>query len=239
MASKPEGARLTLLGVGAMNSPRYAPAGLLVEYGRHRVMLDGGPGAEPIGRVDAWLLTDESCELMREIRSLSRAFGVEPHVGGYTVPGLRIAPRPVTHTSHPTFGYSIEVERTKIVWAPEFLVFPRWARRARLMFAEAAGYERPIRFARGAGGHASMLDVARDAHESGVQTLVFAHIGRPSLRALARGMRPSFGLPGEDGDIFAVRRIEGAALVTVRRRGKRTSSRLPCEPRRRRCASFA
>ena len=36
--------RFTLLGVGAMNSPRYAPAGLLVEQGRVRVVIDGGPG---------------------------------------------------------------------------------------------------------------------------------------------------------------------------------------------------
>ena len=38
--------RFTLLGVGAMNSPRYAPAGLLVEQGRVRVVIDGGPGAD-------------------------------------------------------------------------------------------------------------------------------------------------------------------------------------------------
>jgi hypothetical protein len=42
---------MTLLGVGAMNSPRYAPAGLLVEYRTHRVMLDGGGAAEPAGRL--------------------------------------------------------------------------------------------------------------------------------------------------------------------------------------------
>ena len=38
--------RFTLLGVGAMNSPRYAPAGLLVEQSQVRVAIDGGPGAE-------------------------------------------------------------------------------------------------------------------------------------------------------------------------------------------------
>lgn len=47
--------RFTLLGAGAMNSPRYAPAGLLVEYKDHRVMIDGGPGAEPAAK-----LTDSS-----------------------------------------------------------------------------------------------------------------------------------------------------------------------------------
>jgi hypothetical protein len=41
--------RFTLLGVGAAASPRYPPAGLLVEHRSTRVMLDGGPGAEPDG----------------------------------------------------------------------------------------------------------------------------------------------------------------------------------------------
>jgi hypothetical protein len=50
--------RLTLLGVGAMNSPRYPPAGLLVRYRRRQVMLDGGPGAEPTGKLLAWLVSD-------------------------------------------------------------------------------------------------------------------------------------------------------------------------------------
>jgi hypothetical protein len=39
--------RLVLLGVGAMNSPRYRPAGLMVSWAGHRVMLDGGDGADP------------------------------------------------------------------------------------------------------------------------------------------------------------------------------------------------
>src|ERR1043166_6491544 len=60
--------RLTLLGVGAMNSPRFAPAGLLVELGRSRVMIDGGPGAEPAGELDDWLVTDAKAELIRSIR---------------------------------------------------------------------------------------------------------------------------------------------------------------------------
>ena len=34
--------RLVLMGVGAMNSPRYRPAGLLLTWPGHRVMLDGG-----------------------------------------------------------------------------------------------------------------------------------------------------------------------------------------------------
>jgi hypothetical protein len=45
----PPSTRFTLLGVGAMNSPRYAPAGLLIEQSQVRVAIDGGPGAEPAG----------------------------------------------------------------------------------------------------------------------------------------------------------------------------------------------
>ena len=51
--------RLTHLGVGAMNSPRYGPAGLLVEYGSARVMIDGESGAAPKRKVATWLVTDE------------------------------------------------------------------------------------------------------------------------------------------------------------------------------------
>jgi hypothetical protein len=196
--------RLTLLGVGAMNSPRYRPAGLLVECGGHRVMLDGGHGAEPRGRLDAWLVTDLHGELIHGIRVRSRELGVEPKVASFVAPGLRIEPRPVVHTSHPTFGYRLELDGATVVWAPEFLVFPSWARRARLMFAEAAGYDRPIRFAHGAGGHASLLEVAKQAEKNHVGSLVFAHIGRPTLRAMARHVEPPFGKLGEDGDVFTL-----------------------------------
>lgn len=41
--------QLTILGVGAMASPRYAPAGLLVEAAGRRVMIDGGKGASRRG----------------------------------------------------------------------------------------------------------------------------------------------------------------------------------------------
>ena len=53
--------RLALLGIGAMNSPRYAPAGLLVADGRRWVMVDSGPSV-PSGRLDSWLLSDERGE---------------------------------------------------------------------------------------------------------------------------------------------------------------------------------
>lgn len=72
MPGKTRGIRLTLLGVEVMNSPRYKPAGLLVEYLGRRITLDGGQGAEPHGNLDAWLVSDERAELMREIRAPTR-----------------------------------------------------------------------------------------------------------------------------------------------------------------------
>ncbi len=195
---------MTLLGVGAMNSPRYAPAGLLVEYRTHRVMLDGGGAADPAGRLDAWLVTDDRSELIREIRGRARALGVSVEVGLFAVDGLTIEPRPVVHTSHPTYGYLLKAGHLKIVWAPEFLEWPDWASDADLMFAEAAGWGRQIRFAHGSGGHAAALDVAADASRSGVRRLVFAHVGRPTIRALDGGELPPFGEMGHDGQTFVL-----------------------------------
>jgi len=70
------------------------------------------------------------------------------------------------------------------------------------MFAEAAGWNRPIRFTGGAGGHMAALDVAREAREHRVKRLVFAHIGRPSLRAIDAGCKPPFGEWGQPGRIY-------------------------------------
>ncbi len=66
------------------------------------------------------------------------------------------------------------------------------------MFAEAAGWARPIRFAKGAGGHAPVLAVAEQAVRHGVRRLVFAHIGRPAIAALDAGLVPPFGEIGEE-----------------------------------------
>jgi hypothetical protein len=195
-------ARFTLLGAGAMNSPRYSPAGLLVECGPARVAIDGGPGAEPTGPLAAWLVTDERAELIRELRRLAAAHGLSPSVDAYHASGLVITPRPVVHTSHPAYGYLIEANGTRTAWAPEFLEFPSWAAGADLMFAEAAGWARPIRFARGAGGHAPALEVAGQAVQHGVRRLVFAHIGRPTITALDKGLVPPFGEIGTEGVIY-------------------------------------
>ena len=203
--------RLVTLGVGAQNSPRYAPAGLLVAHGGVRVMIDGGPGAVPSAGLDAWLVTDTRGELIAAIRKLARARGLRPYAGLLDRHGLRITARAVVHTSHPTCGYRIEAVGLTVVWAPEFYEFPRWARGADVMFAEAAAWDRPIRFTGGVGGHLDVQAVARAAKRHGVKRLVFAHIGRPTLRALDRGLRPAFGAFAADGQVFVCSRRRASA----------------------------
>jgi hypothetical protein len=190
---------LVTLGVGAQASPRYAPAGLLVQRGDVRVMIDGGPGAAPSGMLAAWLVTDMGSELMPRIRELAGAKGLEPYAGPFRATGLVIDCRPVVHTSHPAFGYLIRASRKRVVWAPEFFEFPAWAGDVDLMFAEAAGWNRPIRFRGGVGGHLDAMAVADAARRRGVRRLVFAHIGRPTLRAIGQGKTLPFGEVGADG----------------------------------------
>jgi len=203
--------RLRLVGVGAMSSPRYAPAGLLVSFGRRHVMIDGGASAVPLGPIDAWLVTDARSELIASIRSLARERGLTARVERFEAPGLVIRPFPVVHTSHPTFGYRIEAtfptrprRQVRVVWAPELFAFPQWASRADLMFAEAASFSRAIHFAGGVGGHMPALDVAREAKRRGVRRLVFAHVGRSSIRARDQGLPLPFGEWGDDGRAFVI-----------------------------------
>jgi hypothetical protein len=73
------------------------------------------------------------------------------------------------------------------------------------MFAEAAGWNRPIRFAKGVGGHSTTLEVARKAEQCGVRRLVFAHVGRPTIRAIDAGERPPFGEFGIEGRVYRLR----------------------------------
>lgn len=196
--------RLVTLGVGAENSPRYAPAGLVVAHRRVHVMIDGGPGAEPLQAIDAWLVTDERAELIAAIRRLAHRRGLVPYAGAFRKDGLSIEARPVVHTSHAAWGYRIRAAGRVVVWAPEFYRFPGWARGADLMFAEASGWDRPIRFAGGVGGHLDVVSVAKAARHARVKRLVFAHIGRPTLRALGRGSRSPFGEFATDGQVFSV-----------------------------------
>src|SRR3954468_5488534 len=118
---------LTLLGIGAMASERYAPAGLLVERHGRAIMIDGGPGAEPDRPVEDWLVTDERAELIAMIRRMARErFSVRPRAGSVSLDDLRIDAEPVVHTSRATYGYRIQLGNSMVAWAPEFLEFPRW-----------------------------------------------------------------------------------------------------------------
>jgi hypothetical protein len=171
-------------------------------------MLDGGPGAEPTGHLDAWLVTDERAELIAQIRRAARGRGLEPRAADFQQGPLEVGCRPVLHTSHPTFGYVVVAHdiAAQVVWAPEFYEFPTWISSVDIMFAEAAGWNRPIRFARGVGGHLDALSVADEASRRNVGRLIFAHIGRPTIRAIDRGETPPFGEFAADGQVFVVRK---------------------------------
>jgi hypothetical protein len=198
--------RLTLLGVGAMNSPRFAPAGLLLRYAGRRAAFDGGPGAEPPpGRLEGWLVTDEQAELRTALRRSAAERGVAIRAGDLDLGEVRVRCLPVVHTSHPAYGYRIEAGDLVVVWAPEFWEFPAWAAGADLMFAEAAAWDRPIRFRGGVGGHATVRAVAEQAVRHGVRRLVYAHIGRPGLRAIDAGLKPPEGEWGVEGRTYSLR----------------------------------
>lgn len=197
--------RLVTLGVGAAASPRYAPAGLLISHRGARVAIDGGPGAEPSGGLDAWLVTDERSELRSALREMAAGQNLTPRAASTRCDGLTVSRRAVVHTNHPTYGYLISAGGRVVVWAPEFFEFPRWAAGADLMFAEASGWDRPIRFTGGVGGHLDTLSVAARAQKHHVNRLVFAHIGRPTIRAIDRGDSPGFGTFASDGQVFWVR----------------------------------
>lgn len=207
--------RFVTLGVGAQDSPLYAPAGLLVSHRGHRVMIDGGPGAEPPEEIDGWLVCDEGSELRAPLRRMARARGLEISVARLQAGDLALTPRRVAHTNHPTYGYLIETPDLKVVWAPEFVRFPTWARGADLMFAEGASWKRPIRFAGGAGGHMPVLAVAAAARRARVKRLVFAHLGRPTLRAISEGLRPPLGELARDGQVFYAKRRQSVASPSV------------------------
>ncbi|WP_258534594.1 hypothetical protein [Streptomyces sp. PT12] len=200
----PKHLRLTLLGVGAMNSPRFAPAGLLVRHAGHAVVLDGGPGADPPPRVDAWLVTDEQAELRAPLRRMAAERGLAARAADLTLGALRLRARPVEHTSHPTFGYRIELDGLLAVWAPEFRRFPAWAAGAGLLFADASSWTRPITFRGGVGGHASVREVAAEAARHRVGRVVYAHIGRPCIRAMDAGQTPWLGEWGREGRTYTL-----------------------------------
>jgi hypothetical protein len=177
-------------------------------------MIDGGPGAAPSGRIDAWLVTDARAELISALRRLARRRRLIPEIRAFELGGLRIQPHPVRHTAHPTYGYDIRFGKARAVWAPEFLVFPRWAHGAPLMFAEGSSWNRRIWFAGRVGGHASVVEVCASAGGNGVRRLVIAHVGRPTLTALDRGLRLPWGELGREGRTYRAGSAAGAGALS-------------------------
>lgn len=130
--------------------------------------------------------------MIGEIRGFAEERGVDaPAIRRFSERELA---RKVVHTSHETCGYLIEAEGRSIAGGVD------------LLLADGSSWKRRIYFAGKVGGHAAVMDVAEEARRRGVRRLVFAHIGRASIRARDRGERPPFGEWGDDGRIFEPRR---------------------------------
>ena len=192
---------------GALDKALDVGAGPAVQHDLVAAVADQQPGRRvaggvPAGRLSAWLVSDERSELRRELRVLSAARGLQPSVGAVSIADLVIEPRPVAHTSHPTWGYLLRLPMASAARAPEIWAFPAWAAGVDLMFADAAGWNQPIRFAGGTGGHMSALQVAQQARDHQVARLVFAHIGRPALRAIDAGHCLPYGERDKPGRTY-------------------------------------
>jgi hypothetical protein len=193
---------LVLLGVGTARSPRFAPAGLLVEYGHTRVGIDGGPGSEPPENVDAWLVRDEDGPLQPERMALAADEDMTaPVTGPFHHGTLHIEPLPVRCGGRRMHGYRITAGRHTAVWAPEFTEFPSWAEGADLVFADATAWEAG---SRGTGDRLGVLASALAARRLGVRRLVFAHLGQAVYEAVDSGQDPPFGEWGEEGRKYRI-----------------------------------
>ena len=142
--------------------------------------------------------------VLQKIRTTARHWNLEARIDSFVRGDFAVYPQVVIHTSHATYGDLLTVGDKRVVWAPEFFTLPDWASGADLMFAEAAGWDRPIRFAKAVGGHCPVLEVAQQARRKRVKKLVFAHIGRPTIRAIDAGKQPPFGEFGCDGERYVL-----------------------------------
>ncbi|HEX6472380.1 MAG TPA: hypothetical protein VF069_25025 [Streptosporangiaceae bacterium] len=180
--------RLILLGIGTERSPRFAPAGLLLEYGHVRVGIDGGPGSEPAENIDAWLVTSEHGPLRAELRDIARETGMpEPVVGPYAHGPLRIEP---VRLADETYGYRIGVGHHVAGWAPAATTLPPWTDGMDLVFAD------------GSLSWPDTVELARTAKRLRVQRLVFVRLGAAALSALDSSERPPYGEWGEEGRAY-------------------------------------
>jgi hypothetical protein len=185
--------RLILLGVGTASSPRFAPAGLLVEYGHTRVGLDGGPGSEPPENIHAWLVTDTASTLQPERLRLAQEEGMPiPEVKPFSQGALHVEPHPIASGKH---GYRIVSGKHLAVWAPDCADFPGWARGADVVFADATSWD-------GGDDHPGVLASAMAARRLDVKRLVYARLAEPVFAALDAGDPPPFGEWGEEGRTY-------------------------------------
>jgi hypothetical protein len=177
--------RLILLGIGTADSSRFAPVGLLLEYGHVRVGIDGGPGSEPADNIDAWLVRDEHGPLQAELLRIARETRMpEPTVMPYQHGPLKIEPMAVA--GH-LYGYRIVVGHHIAAWVPETPELPPWTEAADLVFAD------------GSAGVPHTQELARAAKRLRVQRLVLVRLGAAALTAVDAGEQPSYGEWGEEG----------------------------------------
>jgi hypothetical protein len=177
--------RLILLGIGAAGSSRFAPVGLLLEYGHVRVGIDGGPGSEPAENIDAWLVRDEHGPLRDELLRIAHETGMpEPLVGPYEHGPLKIEPIPVADHVH---GYRIVVGHHVAGWVPEAPALPAWTEGMDLVFGD------------GSAAGPDTQELARTAKRLRVQRLVFVRLGAAALAAVDAGEPPLYGEWGEEG----------------------------------------
>jgi hypothetical protein len=177
--------RFILLGIGAADSSRFAPVGLLLEYGHIRVGIDGGPGSEPPETIDAWLVRDERGPSQDELRRIAHETGMpEPAVMPYHHGPLKVEPVPVA--DH-VYGYRIGIGHHVAAWVPEAPELPAWAEGLDLVYADGS------------------LDAARTQELAGtakrlrVQRLVFVRLGAAALATVDAAERPPYGEWGVEG----------------------------------------
>ena len=149
-------------------------------------MIDGSPGAEPAGRPDAWLVTDERAELIVAIRRMVTRKSLVPHAGSFRKAGMLVECRSVVHTpSHLRVSHS-RGRPDSCLGAGVLRVY-RWARGTDLMFAEGAAWSRPIVFAGHVGGHLDVHAVARSAKRARIGLFRPAEVlGRASRKEARR-----------------------------------------------------
>ncbi len=181
----------TLIGSGAMNSPRL-DACLLVKSPAGTFLFDGGQDVTPeivrryADSIDAMFISDPGGDAAPSIRRLAEALGtrcIAPEEKDeeqrlFESSGVEVVALPVKHTNRPTFGYLISVNGTSIAWAPEFSEVPDWLDDVDFAFVEASSWSHPIRFIGGVGGHAAVVETIAELRKRNIGTVVLSHIGK-------------------------------------------------------------